>query len=336
MTVSDTLNIVSKLNLKRVWNILLVQLSYYLTILLKKPVVWGKPFSVSIEPTTSCNLRCPECPSGLRKFSRNTGMLSLELYNKIVDQIGDYLMYMILYFQGEPYLNPSFFDIVKDAKRRRIYTTTSTNAHYLTDENCKKTIEAGLDRIIISLDGIGQETYSAYRIGGRYQRVIDGIENLVKWKKELKSKTPHIIVQFIVFRTNEHQIEEVKTLCKSMGIDELQLKSAQVYEYKNGNPLIPTIDKYSRYRQLKDGTWEIKNDFPNKCYRMSVSCVITWDGLVVPCCFDKDAIHQMGDLKKDSFDTVWKNKTYQNFRTKVYTDRKSIDICRNCTEGMKL
>ncbi|MCD4695622.1 MAG: SPASM domain-containing protein [Bacteroidales bacterium] len=336
MTIYDTLNILSKLNFTRIWNLILVQKSYYLTLILKRPVVWGKPFSVSIEPTTSCNLRCPECPSGIRKFSRNTGMLSFDLYKKIVDQIGSRLMYMILYFQGEPYMNPSFFEIVKDARKRRIYTATSTNAHFLTEENARKTVESGLDRIIISLDGIGQETYAAYRVGGRYQRVIEGIKTLVKIKKELKSKTPHIILQFIVFRTNEHQIEEVKALSKKLGVDELQLKSAQLYEYENGNSLLPTIDKYSRYRQKKNGKWEIKNDFPNKCYRMSVSCVITWDGMVVPCCFDKDATHQMGDLKKDSFHKVWKNPVYQKFRTQVITDRKSIDICRNCTEGMKL
>lgn len=333
---ADRVHIISNISILRIWNMLLLQLSYYFSLLLKKPVVWGKPFSVSIEPTTSCNLRCPECPSGIRKFSRNTGMLTFDLYNKIVDEIGRYLMYMILYFQGEPYLNPSFFEIVKDARKRRIYTATSTNAHFLTDENARKTVESGLDKIIVSLDGIGQETYSSYRVGGRYQRVVEGIETLVKWKKDLKSSTPHIVLQFIVFKTNEHQIEEVEELSKRLGVDELQLKSAQVYEYKNGNPLIPTIDKYSRYRQKDDGTWEIKNDFPDKCYRMSVSCVITWDGLVVPCCFDKDAIHQMGDLKKDSFNTVWKNPIYQEFRNKVFTDRKSVDICTNCTEGMKV
>lgn len=333
---ADRINIISKLSIHRIWNIIQLQLSYYFSLMLKNPVVWGKPFSVSIEPTTSCNLRCPECPSGLRKFSRNTGMLTFDLYKKIVDEIGRYLMYMILYFQGEPYLNPSFFEIVKDAKRRKIYTATSTNAHFITEENARKTIESGLNRIIVSLDGIGQETYASYRVGGRYQRVIDGITTLVNLKKELKSRTPYIVLQFIVFKTNEHQIEEVKRLSKELGVDELQLKSAQVYEYEKGNPLIPTIDKYSRYRQRDNGSWEIKNDFPNKCYRMSVSCVITWDGLIVPCCFDKDAIHQMGDLKKDSFDTVWKNKTYQEFRMKVLTNRKSVDICRNCTEGMKL
>jgi MoaA/NifB/PqqE/SkfB family radical SAM enzyme len=334
--IRDHWNILSRITPLRLWNLFLVQLGYYATRILKKPVVWGKPFSVSIEPTTSCNLRCPECPSGLRQFSRNTGMLSFDLYKKIADQIGNRLMYMILYFQGEPYLNPSFFDIVRDARRRRIYTATSTNAHFLTDDNARKTVESGLDRIIVSLDGIGQETYAKYRVGGRYQRVVDGIETLVAWKKKLKSATPHIILQFIVFRTNQDQIEEVKALSKRLGVDELQLKSAQVYDYKNGHPLIPTIDKYSRYRQKKDGTWEMKNDFPDRCYRMSVSCVITWDGLVVPCCFDKDAIHQMGDLKKDSFDAVWKNPTYQEFRTKVFTNRKSIDIWVNRPEGMRL
>lgn len=336
MSIKDTLNILSKLTFKRLWNILLIQLSYFLTKILKKPVQWGMPFSISIEPTTSCNLRCPECPSGLRQFSRNTGMLSLDLYKKITEQLKDHLLYMILYFQGEPYLNPAFFEFVKYAKENRIYSATSTNAHFLTDENCRKTIESGLDRLIISLDGIGQEEYSTYRVGGRYQRVIDGIENMVKWKKELKATTPHIIVQFIVFRSNEHQLNDVQKMCDDLGVDELQFKTAQFNNYKNGNPLIPTLNKYSRYRKMPDGTYEFKNKLPNECYRMWSSCVITWDGLIVPCCFDKDAKYQLGDLKEKPFQEVWKSEAYQKFRKQVFTNRKEIDICRNCTEGMKI
>ncbi|MEZ5197759.1 MAG: radical SAM/SPASM domain-containing protein [Bacteroidales bacterium] len=336
MSIKDTLNILSKLTFKRLWNILLIQLSYFLTKLLKKPVQWGMPFSISIEPTTSCNLRCPECPSGLRQFSRNTGMLSLDIYMKITEQLKDHLLYIILYFQGEPYLNPAFFEFVKYAKENKIYSATSTNAHFLTDENCRKTIESGLDRLIISLDGIGQEEYSTYRVGGRYQRVIDGIENMVKWKKELKSNTPHIIVQFIVFRSNEHQLDDVQKMCDDLGVDELQFKTAQFNNYKNGNPLIPTLNKYSRYQKMPDGTYEFKNKLPNECYRMWSSCVITWDGLIVPCCFDKDAKYQLGDLKETPFKEVWKGEAYQNFRKQVFTNRKEIDICQNCTEGMKI
>jgi radical SAM protein with 4Fe4S-binding SPASM domain len=333
--IKDGFSLASGLTFKRVWNLLLIVASYYLTRLTKKTIHWGNPFSISIEPTTSCNLRCPECPSGLRQFSRNTGMLTLELYKKIVDQLKDHLIYMILYFQGEPYLNPQFFEFVKYAKQNKIYSATSTNGHYLTDENAKKTIEAGLNRLIISLDGIGQEEYSTYRLGGRYDKVVEGIKNMVRLKKEMNSSTPHIIVQFIVFRSNEHQLDQVKKLCKEWGVDELQIKTAQINDYKNGNPLIPTLNKYSRYRKLPDNTYEFKNTLPNKCYRMWSSCVITWDGLTVPCCFDKDADYRMGDLKEIPFKEVWRGKMYNDFRTRVFTNRKQTDICQNCIEGMK-
>jgi len=332
----DNLNIISKVSFKRLGNIVLIQVSYWLTRLTKKTIHWGIPFSISIEPTTSCNLKCPECPSGLRQFSRNTGMLDLDLYKSILDQIGSYLMYMILYFQGEPYLNPSFFEFVKLAKKKRIYTATSTNAHFLNEENARKTIESGLDRLIISLDGIGQDEYSKYRVGGRYERVLEGISNIVKIKNELKSRTPFIIVQFIVFKSNEHQLDEVRNICNDLGVDELQFKTAQFNNYEKGNPLMPTINKYSRYKKLADGTYTFKNKLSNKCYRMWSSCVITWDGLIVPCCFDKDADYRLGDLKELTFNSVWKGKLYQDFRKKVFTQRKEIDICQNCTEGMKI
>jgi radical SAM protein with 4Fe4S-binding SPASM domain len=333
--IHDGYNLFSVLTFKKVLNLFLIRSSYYITRISKRTIHWGSPFSISIEPTTSCNLRCPECPSGLRQFSRNTGMLTLDLYKKVVDQIKDHLIYLILYFQGEPFLNPQFFEFIKYAKKNKIYTATSTNGHYLTDENAKKTIDSGLNRLIISLDGIGQEEYSTYRVGGRYDRVIEGIKNMVRWKKETKSSTPHIIVQFIVFRSNEHQLDQVKKLCREWGVDELQLKTAQINNFKNGNSLIPTIDKYSRYRKLPDGTFEFKNTLPNKCSRMWSSCVITWDGLTVPCCFDKDADYRMGDLKEISFNKVWRGKMYNDFRTRVFTKRKEIDICQNCTEGMK-
>lgn len=336
MIFKDRLNIISKLSLKRLWNLILIQMSYWLTRMLKKNIHWGMPFSISIEPTTSCNLRCPECPSGLRKFSRNTGMLTWEMYQSTIDQLKQNLMYVILYFQGEPYLNPQFFDFINYAKKRRIYTATSTNGHFLTEENARKTIASGLDRLIISLDGIGQEAYSEYRIGGRYQRVIDGVKKMVEWKRKMKSSTPHIIIQFLVLKSNEHQLQEVKDICRSLGVDELQFKTAQVYNYENGNPIIPSIDKYSRYKKLEDGTYTFKNKLPNKCYKMWSSNVVTWDGLIVPCCFDKDAEHQLGDLSKQTFKEIWKSKKYNQFRKGVFNYRKKIEICKNCTEGLKL
>jgi radical SAM protein with 4Fe4S-binding SPASM domain len=334
--LKDQLNILSTLSIKRVWNAFLLLVGYYMSKWFKKPIQLGYPSSISFEPTTSCNLRCPECPSGLRAFTRPTGMLENKLFNKTIEQMASHLYYLIFYFQGEPYLNPNFLKMVSFAKKHNIYTATSTNAHYLTDEVSKKTIESGLDRLIISIDGTTQETYSSYRIGGKLDKVIEGAKNIVKWKKELKSSTPHVIFQFLVVKPNEHEIDDVLALGKEIGVDEVRLKTAQVYDYEDGNELIPTIDEYSRYKKGGDGKWSVKNKMVNSCWRMWQSCVITWDGGVVPCCFDKDATHQLGQLKTDDFKTIWKSAPYQSFRQSLLISRGEIDICKNCTEGTKV
>jgi len=333
---TDSLNFISKLTPARCWNGLKVLSSFYLTRWLKRPLQWGMPFSISFEPTTSCNLRCPECPSGLRAFTRPTGMLEKDFFTATIEDLHKEMMYLIFYFQGEPYLNPDFLDMVKFAAEKKIYTATSTNAHYLTDENAKRTVESGLDRLIISIDGTTQEVYEQYRIGGKLEKVLEGTRNIVKWKKELKSKTPYLFFQFLVVKPNEHQIEEVKRLAKETGVDDVRFKTAQIYDYENGNPLIPTLEKYSRYKKQPDGKYTIKNSLENQCWKLWHACVITWDGLVVPCCFDKDADYRLGDLRNKSLRAVWQDKAYKEFRKKLITGRKNIDICANCSEGTKV
>ncbi len=296
----------------------------------------GLPISISIEPTTSCNLRCPECPSGLRSFTRPTGMLKKELYYSIIDQLAPTLSYLIFYFQGEPYLHPGLLDMVAYASSKKIYTATSTNAHYLNDESAKKTVESGLDRLIISIDGTTQESYQSYRIGGNLGKVIEGTRNIVKWKRQLRSATPHIIFQFLVVGPNEHQIQEVKRLALELGVDEVKLKTAQIYDFENGSDLIPQNQKYSRYKKLETGKYAIKNGLDDHCWKMWHSCVITWDGKVVPCCFDKDAHYVLGDLSKNSFQEIWRGRLYDEFRQSLFNSRSQIEMCRNCTEGSKV
>jgi len=331
---NDSRNFVSKITFRRVWNGIKVFSSFQLSRVLNKPVQWGYPVSISFEPTTSCNLRCPECPSGLRQFTRPTGMLKKDFFTRTIDEIHKELLYLIFYFQGEPYLNPDFLDMVKYASSKKIYTATSTNAHYLTDENAKRTVESGLDRLIISIDGTTQDVYRQYRVGGNLNKVLEGARNIVKWKKELNSKTPFIFFQFLVVKHNEHQIEEVKQMAKEIGVDEVRFKTAQVYDYENDpNQLIPENDKYSRYKKNADGTYTAKNKLANHCWKMQHANVITWDGLVVPCCFDKDAMHRLGNLQNESFKSIWNNDNYKQFRSELKKSRKNIDICANCSEG---
>ena len=334
---NDSINFLSKLTPRRALNAGKVLASYYVSKISRRPVQWGYPISISFEPTTSCNLRCPECPSGLRSFTRPTGMLQNDFFKSTIDQLSKELMYLVFYFQGEPYLNPSFLDMVKYAHSKGIYTATSTNAHYLNDTNAKKTVESGLDRLIISIDGTTQDVYQQYRIGGKLEKVLEGARNIVKWKKQLSSKTPFVFFQFLVVKPNEHQVQQISELAAEIGVDEVRYKTAQVYDYENDpNKLIPLTQKYSRYQKNDEGNYEVKNALQNHCWRLWHATVISWDGLVVPCCFDKDARHRLGDLKGKPFKEIWHNDEYINFRKQMLKSRKNIDICSNCSEGTKV
>ena len=332
----DGYNLLSKLTPRRAHNAARVLGSYYASRLSGRPHHRGMPISLSIEPTTACNLRCPECPSGLRSFTRPTGKLSDALFEKIIDEMQDTLAYLLFYFQGEPFLHPQLLDWVRYASSRGIYTATSTNAHFLTDDVARRTVASGLDRLVISIDGTTQETYQAYRVGGKLEKVVEGTKNVIRWKKALRSRTPHVVFQFLVVRPNEHQISEVQTWAKQLGVDTVGLKTAQIYDYEQGSDLIPTLTKYSRYRQTSEGTYAIKNPLLNHCWKMWHSAVITWDGQVVPCCFDKDAHHRLGDVSERSFAEIWRSAPYQRFRRTLLRSRSKIDICQNCTEGTKV
>jgi radical SAM protein with 4Fe4S-binding SPASM domain len=324
--------ILKKITIKKIWNIILLRTSFYLSILTKRAIHWGYPFALSIEPTTSCNLRCPECPSGLRSFSRPIGMLDYDLYKYIIEQCAPYLSYLILYFQGEPFLNPDFFRFIQLASEKKIYSVTSTNAHFLDKEQARLTVEAGLDKIIISIDGTTQETYEKYRIGGTFSKVIEGIQNLVYWKEQQKKQHPLIVLQFLILNTNHHQINEMKLLGKQLGVDQLNFKTAQIYNFNKGSTFIPDIPMYSRYKKMNED-YVIKNKLLNQCWRMWSSSVITWDGRVVPCCFDKDAKYVFGNLKENLLKDIWNNSHQSKFRKKILVSRKEIDICKNCSEG---
>ncbi|MDZ4845879.1 MAG: SPASM domain-containing protein [Chitinophagales bacterium] len=366
----DAFHFLNKLTPAKAGNAGRILSSYYRSRLSGNTEISGYPITLSIEPTTSCNLRCPECPSGLRSFTRDTGMLEMELFKKVLDETERHLLYLYLYFQGEPYLHPQFSELVKYASRKGIYTVTSTNAHYLDNDRARETVESGLSRIIISIDGITQESYAKYRIGGSLQKVLEGTKQLVHWKKKLQSATPHIIFQFVVFSHNESEIAEVHRLAKEYGVDEVKIKTAQVYDFEKGSELIPKEGKYARYHlttspnsidsvmlsaseashtsELRDSSlrkasaqndepkYQIKNELLNHCWKLWHSSVVTWDGKVVPCCFDKDAKYVMGDLKQQRFSEIWNGDAYRSFRTNLLKSREEIDICKNCTEGTKV
>ncbi len=246
MIFSDFLNQASSLSIRKILNITLVQLSYFLSILLKKPLVWGKPFFISMEPAAVCNLACPQCPTGKGDVKRGKNFLDFNTYKAVVDEIAGTTAVLSLYHQGEPLLHNSFADMVKYATDRKIFTVTSTNGQLLSEEVCGNLVKAGLDRIIISLDGTDQESYIRYRSGGDFEKVIKGISMLSEARKA--KRKPYIIIQFLVFKHNQDQVAEIRKLGKRLGADRVMIKSAQIEYPESIQEWLPVNEKYRRYR----------------------------------------------------------------------------------------
>lgn len=324
------------LSLRRSYNLLHLFFSYQRQKIVRDGRTKAMPFSLSIEPTTACNLGCPECPSGLKQFTRATGKLNLQDHENWLDQVKSTVFYINYYFQGEPFLHPQFLDLIRAAKQRRMYTSTSTNAHFIDEKKAEEIVLSGLDQLIISIDGLKQKSYEQYRILGKLEKVLEASKLLVAAKKRLKKSTPHLVFQCLAVSANEEEIPELFQLGNEMGIDEVRIKTIQVYSFENGNPLLPKNEKWSRYTQKSDGTFRLKNQLKNECWRMWSGSVITWDGKLVPCCFDKDAQHTLGSLQNSDFKTIWHSKEYRQFRQSVFSGRDQIDICTNCTEGSKV
>jgi radical SAM protein with 4Fe4S-binding SPASM domain len=259
--------------------------------------------------------------------------MELVRHEKWLKELSKTVFYVTYYFQGEPFLNPQFLEMIKAAKSYRMFTATSTNAHFITEDNAEEVVRSGLDQLIISVDGVTQEVYEQYRVHGDLEKVWSATEALVKAKQKLNSSTPKLIFQCLAVKPNEHEIPFVFEKAKSLDVDEVRIKSAQLYDYKQGNPLMPENEYYSRYKKNRKGIYELKSPGGNHCWRMWSGSVVTWDGKVVPCCFDKDAMHSMGELSTDSFNEIWHSRNYKAFRNSILLNRKGIDICRNCSEG---
>jgi radical SAM protein with 4Fe4S-binding SPASM domain len=293
------------------------------------------PISYSIEPTNHCNLKCPECPSGLGALTRPLGLLKFEEFKNWIDQIKHTGFYVQLFFQGEPFINKHLPRMIEYVQQNKIYISISTNGHFINPDNVDFVLDNAPDKLIYSMDGLDEASYQNYRVGGTFKQADEGLRILVKRKYERGLKKPYVEFQFIVMKQNEHQLDEVIRYGEDVGVDKVVFKTMQVSNYENAIKFLPSNNKYKRY-VIENGSYYIKNKMKDHCFALWRTSVITWDGKVVPCCFDKDAEYNLGMLNGQTFHEIWRSVQYNNFRQRVLDSRKSINMCTNCTEGLKI
>jgi len=319
---------------RRIWNATKVISSFAASALTGRTLLWGYPPILTVEPTNVCNLKCPLCVTGNGRMTRARGRMTFDVFKRLIDEVGDYIFYLLLYHQGEPYINRDFFHFVEYAKRKRIYCTTSTNGHYLDAENAARTVACGLDTMIVSIDGVDQKSYEKYRVAGNLERVRRGVRNLVSEKVRQRSKTPYVFLQFLIMKHNEDQIPEMERMAADLGVDKLLKKNIQVETLEEAAVWLPAEEKFRRYDY--DGTaLKVRSAGKGPCPRPWLTTLVNWDGGIVPCCFDKNGRHLFGHLSNGaSYTAIWNNGRHAKFMDAMLHARDSIDICENCNQGL--
>lgn len=297
------------------------------------------PNKINIDIGNVCNLKCPLCPTGRGDKGASRGLMSFEGFKKIIDQIGKNITNLELYNWGEPLLNKDLIPMIKYAKSKRIPVCISTNLNTLSEEMADDIISTKIDKIFISCDGASEATYSKYRVGGDFNRVISNIQLLSDAKKNQGNSYTRIVLLSHVFRHNEHEIEETRCLAKKLGIEVRINKmrtdmGREIFETDNisierDKEWIPDNKKYRAFDLVKK-----KKIKQMKCKSLWNTTVINWDGSVLPCCAVYGERYAFGNIFEESFVSIWNNKKYRLARKEVQKIiEKSPTICHTCKEN---
>jgi MoaA/NifB/PqqE/SkfB family radical SAM enzyme len=318
------------LSSKKKWNLLKTGFTRYVF----PRRLFGVPVTAQIEPVNFCNMTCPLCLTDKALAYSPKRLLPLEEYESFIDELGEYLVLIILWMWGEPFLHPQLFPMIACAKDRNIAVHTSTNGNFDLDENkAKELVSTGLDSLVFAIDGATQKTYSQYRRGGDLKNVLSNIEILIKARESLKTKFPLLNLRFVVMKHNEHEIEKMKRMARDLGVDVFTLKTADLpfwEERKAMQDFIPTEKSFQRYEYHENGGDIKKIIF--RCSRPWKRITLNAHGEILSCEYDYQIRHSFGRFCDDeNVLTIWKGGKADQFRSNFHSGDNAFYHCQNCT-----
>ena len=315
-----------------------IKLGYHLK--LSKAI--SMPKLITVEPTNHCNLKCPLCPTGVGDTSVEYGLFDLEKYKKVVDIFSKWAQTIQLFSWGEPILNKSFVKMIRYASQSpyNIRSVTSVNLTVTNDEQIKGLLTSNLDALHVSIDGVTQEVYEKYRVGGNLETVFNNLKKLIAAKKLYNSDTK-IVWDFIVMRQNEHQVEEAKKIANGLGIP-INIDCVRTHLKEDTlNPTDKMIDTYGKWlpKNPQYNNYNIdtkkRNQSMTFCKSPWMETAINWNGDVFPCsCVHTEEKDRMGNIFEQSFEEIWNGEKYVSARKELLGQPNDVEtICRTCKKN---
>lgn len=294
---------------------------------------WSMPLHMQFELVCGCNLRCPVCPTGRREIARPAMLMEPALFERVMEEVGPYLLTMSLWGWGEPLLHPRLREILTVARRFPVATLLSTNGQRLADARVQEAIrEAPPHHLIVALDGLTDDTNSQYRAGAQLAPALDGVRQLAEWKRRTGARLPLLHMRFIAMAHNEHELPGIEDFARQHAFDLATLRGLSIIDHEQPDEvvrsLLPRAADWRAYTYRGDRRYH-RDDFI--CQNAFWFPTLLSDGTVVACEQDFDGRHAIGRVASDtSFRMVWRSAQAREVRRQIRDHGDGLSFCRNC------
>ncbi|MCK9362513.1 MAG: tungsten cofactor oxidoreductase radical SAM maturase [Syntrophales bacterium] len=308
-----------------------------------------------IEPTTRCNLHCRTCIRNV--WSDPEAEMSMETFRRLVEglEVLPNLTRVDFTGLGEPLSHPNIMEMIEAMRRRGLAVSVGSNGLLLNQEKARELVRLGVDRLIVSVDGVRPETYAGIR-GALLFDVIGNIRGLNEVKRELGSLFPALGIEFVVLKSNAAELSEFTGLAARLNAASVLVSNVLAYTEEMREEILYGYDPRSPFRA---GGWPVKGDnwvmlgalgLPRMHWGAERRCrfvadnalVVGWDGGVAPCYvlshnYSYFAIdgrkklvsrYLLGNVNQQSLSEIWMAEDYVRFRGEVRGFH--FPACPNC------
>jgi radical SAM protein with 4Fe4S-binding SPASM domain len=284
------------------------------------------PYIIDIEATNQCNLDCLMC--GRQIMTRNQGIMSLEIFTKIMDEASkEGCKGIRLIRWGEPLLNPNIFGMIGYAQEKKLLVHMTTNGILLTKEKIADIFKVHLDSMIFSFQGTTKDEYEKIRNNNMYAKLQKNIKLVISERKRLQVEYPYVTITTTILDETEKQIKEFYNKWEKVvdKVDHWYTSFFRIKDFPRAKAL------WERQRVIK-AAQEKESARGKRCTEVMTKLSVNWNGDVTACCGDFNGELIVGDIKENSLKEIWVGKRLVKLREILSKgERSKIQFCSTCT-----
>jgi MoaA/NifB/PqqE/SkfB family radical SAM enzyme len=276
---------------------------------------WSMPFAetprcIQLETVTVCNAKCPFCPQ--HEIRRDPPRMPDETWRKIVDDTRGLGVTYRPFLTNEPFVDKRQPEIVRYIKERdpTARVEYNTNGELLSEELGRALLEAGVDIMRFSIDGLSRETYEPSRVGVSYDRVYERVPRFLEiWDAEGHRDRCFTEVRIIEVPENRHEIADYRAFWE---------------------PRCTEVVVTGLYRWPWTG--QRREDVMRKpCLKILDEMFFYSNGNATICCWDVHERAVIGNVRERPVLDIWRSYAANQLRALLDDGRRDlIHLCSRC------